>query len=74
MNMPFFVYVPKKLPNAFYIYVKVTYTDLQDKQQKPFERIYLRNKIGSGKKCIDVSDNDFGRLIKTVYNKYPYLK
>jgi hypothetical protein len=74
LNMSFFKYIPKKLPNAFYVYFKMTYTDLQDKPQKPVERIYLRNKNGGGEKCLDVTDNDFVRLIDVVYNRYPSLK
>src|SRR5581483_9628356 len=74
LNMPFTAYIPKKMPNAFYVYFKMTYTDLKDSIQLPFERIYLRNAISCGLRGIDVTDNDFYNIRSIVYHKYPYLK
>lgn|GEM_PF-5142392 len=74
IDLPFASYIPRKMPNAFYIYIKITYTNLKDSLQQPFERAYLRNAILGGKQAFNVSEHDFEATRHNVFVKYPYLR
>lgn len=74
ITLPFASYLPQKMPNAFYMYVKITYTDLKDSLQQPFERVYLRNANNYGKLALNATENDFKATKHDILLKYPSLK
>ena len=74
LMIPFNAYIPEKLPNAFYIYFKMTYTGLKDTIQQKFERVFYRNNAFDGKKAVDAGDSLYKHCVNTVYHKYPYLR